>query len=85
MILHLVPFAITEPCILNGLFFSSCRSLAVLYKNDPYLREAFKYNEKCIRSINEAISEECAAVTDSTIAKVLLSSAEVRAFLILLF
>ena len=78
MISHLVPFAVTEPGILNGLFLSSCRSLATLSNNDSYLREAFKYNVKCIQLINEAISKEGVEVTDATITKVLLlSSAEV--------
>jgi len=79
MILHWIPFAMTDPTVMDGLFSAACRSLALLHKSDLYLRPAFIYNAKCIRSINEAISKkEAASCNDSTIVKILmLASTEV--------
>lgn len=79
MIKYLLPFAITDSGIMDGILFTACRNLALLPNNDFYAREMFKYNGKSIHAINESISRDGKTVTDSTIIKVLLlASAEVR-------
>lgn len=73
MIMYWMPFAITQPAVMNGLFSAACRSLTLLHKTDFYFRAALTYNEKSIQSINSAISKISMAASDNaTIVQILM-------------
>jgi hypothetical protein len=66
----LIPLALTNPGLLDGILVSSCRSLHVLYDGKgSYLERALRYKLACIRSLNQEIMVESTMLQDATILK----------------
>ena len=79
---HYVPFSLSESGMLSTILLSACRSLLRLeYKGYNYNQLALSYKGHCIKTVNDALSQEARATSDATIGIVLSLAADDVSFL----
>lgn len=71
-----VPFSISEPCVLHGLLLLSARSFAQISGDMSYHVTALAHKTQCISLVNKALGNKKTAISDATIAAVLMLAVE---------
>lgn len=72
-----VPFALGERGMLSTILLSACRSLLRLeHRGHDYNQLALSYKGHCIKTVNDALSQEGKTTSDATIGCVLSLAAD---------
>jgi Fungal specific transcription factor domain len=71
-----VPFSIADPCVFQGLLLLSARSYSKSSGDDSFHATALACKAECFRLVNIAMQDLRRAISDATIATVLMLTVE---------